>query len=89
MPEIQLWGWSTSPLTIPFWGWEGAASLPVAVDALSMKGAHFHRSNLMVETRQEVFNRKGRLATELKTYDGTMAFQEKINRFYNKGSDKL
>ena len=69
--------------------WEGAAFLSASVITLSMKGAHFHRSTLMIEARQEVFSRKGQLATELKTYDGTMAFQEKINRFYNKGSGKL
>ena len=85
----ELWGWSTSPLTIPFWGWEEAASLPVAVDTLSMKGAHFHRSTLMIEARQEVFSRKGQLAVELKTHDGAVALKRKIDRFYNRGSDKL
>ena len=83
----ELWGWSTSPLTIPFWGWEEAGVFQAVT--LSMKGAHFHRSILAIEARQEIFNKKGRLATELKTYDGTMAFQEKLSRFYNKGSGKL
>lgn len=27
MAQPQFWGWSTSPLELPFWGWEGAEAI--------------------------------------------------------------
>ncbi|MCC6503469.1 MAG: hypothetical protein IT362_10080 [Deltaproteobacteria bacterium] len=45
MNNPQFWGWSTGPLSIPFWGWEDAARLkgrfkraPVVVHASLLPG---------------------------------------------------
>lgn len=81
--SVWNWGWSgNNPVSWSFWGWQDITT-DISTATLSMKGAHFYRSNLTVEARQQAFGRKGKLATEIKVRDGAAAFQKKGDRLHN------
>lgn len=86
MANPQLWGLSTSPLTISFWGWEEAETVAVTtiVSRYSVKGAHFHRSDLPLDLRVAVHSAKGLSRILPSDLEGSYRIMGRMERFANR-----